>query len=255
MDLIFIFFTGACFGSFMNVVIHRLPFIIGIVGSKKQPLSYLAYPPSRCPKCKKNITWTENIPILSYLFLKGECKSCKTNISFMYLINEVSTALLFTFFYLFFGFSTEFFLLCVMVLCSVVLFWIDYQYFILPNLFNYTLMISGILFNYVGGFVSMYDALIGAAVAYVILRILFEIHFRITKKEGMGFGDFKLIAAYSGWLGWQSLPYLMMISSIIGLLYFFTRKKLKQIKLTDPIPFGPSLIIAGLTLIINNLAF
>jgi len=245
MNLILFFLIGACFGSFSNVVIYRYPFILGLHPDKKK-ISFLSFPSSFCPQCKNKIPWYHNIPILSFVILMARCHACKKPIAIHYFMNEIMAASFFTYSYVFFGFGYELFLLNLFFLFSLVLFWIDFKFFILPNLFNYSLIGLGLIFNFYGGWVNLNDALIGALVGYSFLWSLYKIHHHFTQKEGMGYGDFKLLAAQGAWFGWEALPIIGTLASILGLAHFYFLLKRKQIKINEAIPFGPSIILGGM---------
>lgn len=243
--ILFLFIIGACFGSFANVVIYRYPNIIGL-SKKSKPITYLAYPNSFCPKCKKTILWYHNIPVVSYIFLLGSCFFCKQPITLRYLINELLMGCFLLFSYLLFkDYGYHFFLLNLFFLFSLILFWIDIDYFILPDFFNKSLIVLGLLFNYSYGFVTFESSLTGLILGYLSLWLIFYVHKKITKKDGMGFGDFKLMSAQGAWLGWESLPNIFLYASLIGILLFYLLKKIKGITSNDPIPFGPAIIVAG----------
>lgn len=250
--LLFVF--GLCIGSFLNVVIVRLPALVEreLALDKQTPLPNLIRPGSHCPNCKSSIRWFDNIPLVSYLLLKGNCRNCGCKISSRYFWVELLCGLLFVFCAVRFGSSTQ--LLWALVLTSflIVLTFIDLDTWLLPDSITLPGIGLGIICNFFNIFVSLQNALIGAIVGYLILWSIYQIHHRITGREGMGYGDFKLLAMLGAWLGWQSLPIIMLISSLAGLFIFIVLKILINFDYTKPIPFGPFLAIAGWIYLINQ---
>ncbi|RMH15133.1 MAG: prepilin peptidase [Gammaproteobacteria bacterium] len=252
---------GLTVGSFLNVVIHRLPRMIrsewlqqcktflwqGVRFDEDESYDHinLVYPDSRCPYCHHEIRFYENIPVISYLFLRGRCTSCKTPISIQYPLVELSTALLSAIVGWHYGFSWQ-------TLAALILTWglvahtvIDIHHQILPDNITYPLLWLGLLCNTSGLFTDPVSAIFGAAAGYLILWTVFQIFRLATGKEGMGYGDFKLLALIGAWGGWQILPMTILLSSImgavIGALILLWQKRGSQ----TPLPFGPYLAIAG----------
>jgi len=249
---------GLMVGSFLNVVIFRLPvmlkrdwkaqceeFLEIEADSSSATRFNLSTPSSHCPQCDHKIRWWENIPLLSYLFLRGRCSGCQTHISLRYPIVELCTGLLTAFAAWHFGFGipalAAMFLGWVLIALSM----IDFDTKLLPDNIVLPTLWIGILLNINGTFTSLESSVIGAAAGYMSLWSIFQIHHLITGREGMGFGDFKLLALLGAWLGWQSLLTILLLSSLVGavvgisLIIFLGRDK--QI----PIPFGPYLAAAG----------
>ena len=243
--LIFVF--GLCIGSFLNVVIARLPALIDEDLSEKneKPLPNIIKPGSRCPHCKNKIRWFDNIPLISYILLKKHCRDCGVKISSRYFWVELLTGILFISCAYKFGSSTT--LLWALILTSLLipLAFIDLDTWLLPDSITLPGIALGLLCNFFYEFAFWRDAIIGAIAGYLILWLIYQIHHRITGKEGMGYGDFKLLAMLGAWLGWQSLPIIMLISSLAGLFMFIFLKLFFSFDHTKPIPFGPFLAIAG----------
>ena len=263
----FVIVFGLLVGSFLNVVIHRLP-IINFRSSRKDCYEYfqekypehlkspkqelkhdekfnLVVPRSACPKCGHNITALENIPIISYLFLRGKCRGCKTPISVRYPLVEALSALLVFIVAWRFGVTTPALYAIILTFALIALTFIDIDHYLLPDQITLSFLWFGLLVNVNGNFVSLESAVIGAAVGYFSLWLVFQIFFLITKREGMGYGDFKLLAMLGAWMGWQSLPAIILISSVIGSIVGITLIVTKQMNRTKPIPFGPYLAGAG----------
>lgn len=245
-------------GSFLNVIISRLPVMmerewkqectefLGHTDSTTETAAFnLAIPRSQCPKCGHQITALENIPVLSYLFLRGKCADCKTPISIQYPLIEITTALLSMLIAAKFGFSKETLALLFLTWTLIALFMIDAQTMLLPDNLVLPLLWLGILLNLNGFFVSLEDSVIGTVVGYLILWSLFHLFKLITGKEGMGYGDFKLLAALGAWGGWQILPFVVFASSAFGAVFGIAVMILKGQKDSQPMPFGPWLAMAG----------
>jgi leader peptidase (prepilin peptidase)/N-methyltransferase len=253
--LITVGILGLIIGSFLNVVIYRLPLMMErawLSPSAKilDPLNgielTLAKPRSRCPKCKHTITALENIPIISYIFLGGKCSSCKTKISIRYPIIELSSAILAVI-------TAKFFMLDIFALSMALLFtWallclsmIDIDKYILPDDITIPFLWLGLICNLFGLYTDIYSAVIGAILGYMILWSVYWIFKLLTGKEGMGYGDFKLLAMLCAWLGWQALPMILFLSSLMGAIVGLTLLFLKKQNKDTPIPFGPYLAGAG----------
>jgi len=241
--LIFIGVLSLLIGSFLNVVIARLPVIIF---SPAQSQSFnLAFPASHCPKCQHPIAWYENIPVLSYLFLKGQCHYCHQPISFRYPMVELLTMILSLFVAFHFGISLKTVGGLLLVWTLIPLSFIDFDHTILPDDITIPCLWLGLFFNIFHVFTDPSSAIIGAIAGYLSLWFIYILFKAITGKEGIGFGDFKLLAMLGAWLGWKMLPFIILISSslgtIVGLLLIILRGRDKNV----PIPFGPFLAIGG----------
>ncbi|MFQ2181787.1 prepilin peptidase [Aeromonas veronii] len=255
-SLVFLF--SLMIGSFLNVVIHRLPIML----EREWQAEYRSYfatdeeatapecynlmvPRSACPHCGHAITALENIPLLSWLWLKGRCRDCQTPISARYPLVELLTALLSVAVAMVItpGWGTLAALLLTWVL--VALTFIDLGKMLLPDQLTLPLLWGGLLFNLAGGFVPLADAVIGAMAGYLVLWSLYWAFKLLTGKEGMGYGDFKLLAALGAWLGWQALPIILLLSSLVGAVIGISLIALQKHHQGKPIPFGPYLAIAG----------
>ena len=255
-SLVFIF--SLMIGSFLNVVIHRLPIMLEREWQAEyrnyfspdeeqatEPRYNLMVPRSACPHCGHAITALENIPLLSWLWLKGRCSECQAPISARYPLVELLTALLSVAVAMVIspGWGTLAALLLTWVL--VALTFIDLDKMLLPDQLTLPLLWGGLLFNLAGGFVPLADAVIGAMAGYLVLWSLYWAFKLLTGKEGMGYGDFKLLAALGAWLGWQALPIILLLSSLVGAIIGISLIALRKHHQGNPIPFGPYLAIAG----------
>jgi leader peptidase (prepilin peptidase)/N-methyltransferase len=247
---------GLVIGSFLNVVIHRLPKMLErewaqqcaeLAGHEpaELPKYNLAVPRSACPGCGAQITALQNIPIISWLALRGRCARCRIAISARYPLVEAITALATGFCAWHFGFALPAFAAMFFLWCMIALSFIDYDTQLLPDDITLPLLWAGLLVNMGGAFVDLKSAVIGAVAGYLALWSVYWIFKLVTGKEGMGFGDFKLLAAIGAWLGWQLLTLVILLSSVVGaavgvsLIVFAGRGRAK------PIPFGPYLAAAG----------
>ncbi|CAJ1929174.1 Type 4 prepilin-like proteins leader peptide-processing enzyme [Aeromonas hydrophila] len=253
-----VFLFSLMIGSFLNVVIHRLPIMLerewqaeylGYFNPETQPQQEERYnlmvPRSACPHCGHAITAMENIPLLSWLWLKGRCRECQAPISARYPLVELLTALLSLVVAATFppGWGLLAALLLTWVL--VALTFIDLDKMLLPDQLTLPLLWGGLLFNLAGGFAPLADAVIGAMAGYLVLWSLYWAFKLLTGKEGMGYGDFKLLAALGAWLGWQALPIMLLLSSLVGAFIGIGLILLRNHHQNKPIPFGPYLAIAG----------
>ena len=238
-------FISLCLGSFVNVLILRSPHIFKIKKPFK-PWSYILYPKSHCPECLKQISPLFNIPILSFLLLKGKCFYCSKKISIQYPLVEAVIGILFALSLLKFGLRLEFFISCLVCLILVWASLIDFKFFILPNELTISLIIIGLVVNFYDVFIIFNDSIMGAVAGYYSLWLIYKVHFLIKRRHGMGYGDFKLFSALGALFGWQSLPIIGILGSIGGFLlfafYYFKDKK----SLNNMIPFGPCLSLGGI---------
>ncbi len=249
---------GLLIGSFLNVVIHRLPLmmdrgwrldsaeLLGVKIDEPAPIT-LSTPRSRCPSCGHQITWYENIPVLSYLVLRGKCSACKAPISTRYPAVEIVTALLFAACGWHFGARLETLLWCGFVATLVALALIDVDTQFLPDDLTLPLLWAGIVAAALGWLPITLLASVGGAVAgYLSLWFVFHAYRLIRGREGMGAGDFKLLAALGAWLGWQLIPSIILLASgvgaIVGIALVVTRQHDREV----PIPFGPYLAGGGI---------
>lgn len=253
-----VFFFGLLVGSFMNVVIHRLPkmmeqawkqearHLLELPEQAPAPRFNLATPASRCPCCGHAIRWYENIPVLSWLMLRGRCSGCGSKISARYPVIELSAGLIAAVTALQAGYSPWMLALIGASWCLLVLAMIDYDTMLLPDDLTYPLLWAGLLLALCGiSPVSLQDAVIGAAAGYLVLWSVYWAFKLLTGKEGMGYGDFKLLAALGAWLGWQMLPLVVLLSSLVGAVIGSILMASGAAQRNQGIPFGPYLAAAG----------
>jgi len=248
---------GLMFGSFLNVVIHRLPRMLerqwrtecaDFTGTTPPPAERfnLVVPRSTCPKCGHRITAIENIPIASYIALGGKCSACRAPISPRYPVVEAVSGLLAGYIAWRYGLSTAMFGSLVFVWAMIALACIDLDTFYLPDSITLPLLWLGLLLNSSAVFTDLRSAVIGAAAGYLALWTVYWAYKLATGKEGMGYGDFKLLAAIGAWLGWKMLPLTILVSSFIGAAVGLGLIAFARHGRNVPIPFGPYLAIAGL---------
>ena len=211
----------------------------------------LMVPRSRCPQCGRQIRALENIPVLSWLVLRGKCSSCKAGISFRYPAIELITALCSVAVIATYGFTGFGLLACLFTWMLIALTFIDYDTTLLPDQITYPLLWLGLIANgFFTGIVPLHDAVVGAVIGYLFLWTTYWAFKLITGKEGMGYGDFKLLAALGAWLGWQALPSVILVSASVGLLYAVSRIFMRKQDRHQAIPFGPFLAVAGWVVLI-----
>lgn len=257
LPTVFAAIFGLLIGSFLNVVIHRLPIMMQresdnyVAHESGQPLPHtdrynLVVPRSACPQCKHQIGALENVPVLSYLALRGKCASCKTPISARYPIVEAFTGALSALLVWHFGSGWAGLATLVFAYLLIAMTFIDADTQLLPDDLTLPLLWLGLLLNISGLFVPLSDAVIGAAAGYLSLWLIYWAFKLLTGKEGMGYGDFKLLAALGAWLGWKMLPIIILFSSlvgaVVGIVLIIVARRGRDI----PIPFGPYLAAAGL---------
>ena len=256
---------GLMVGSFLNVVIHRLPKMLEL-GWQQQcaelnseaPLSQvegepahispynLIVPPSACPHCNHPLSAWENIPIVSYLLLRGKCKSCGAAISPRYPIIEAISGILCAYAAWHFGFGWTAVGALLLIWALLALTAIDFDTQLLPDDITLPLLWAGLLFNLFGVFTDLHSAVLGAVIGYLTLWSVYWLFKFATGKEGMGYGDFKLLAALGAWLGWQMLPLIILLSSLVGAVVGLTLIVALKHGRNIPIPFGPYLAGGGL---------
>ncbi|MEX2489418.1 MAG: A24 family peptidase [Pseudomonadales bacterium] len=247
---------GLIIGSFLNVVIYRLPIrleadwkqqaseVLGIEAEAPSPHFNLVFPGSHCPHCGSRIKAWQNIPVLSYLFLKGRCANCDKTISLRYPAIELLTGILTCITVYYFGLTATALACCVLTWALIALSMIDYDHQILPDDITLPFLWLGLIVNYFGLVTDFGSAFLGAIAGYLSLWVVYQAFKLATGKEGMGYGDFKLLAMLGAWTGWQTLPLLIILSSFTGavlggLLILLGRDR------AHAIPFGPYLAIAG----------
>ncbi len=252
---------GLLVGSFLNVVIHRIPKMMEATwrqearelleqpapkGEETPPLFNLVTPGSHCPHCNHRIRWYENVPVVSWALLKGRCSGCKAPISKRYPIIELLTALVAGLCAWRFGYDPWLIFMLYGSFTLLALAVIDLDTTLLPDDLTYPLLWAGLLAAVLGiSPVSLSDAVIGAMAGYLALWSLYWVFKLLTGKEGMGYGDFKLLAALGAWLGWQYLPVVVLLSSVVGLVFAVSMMASGSVKRDQGIPFGPYLAIAG----------
>lgn len=235
--LVFSFCFGAAIGSFLNVVILRLP----------EEDSSIVFPASHCPICLADLHWYENIPILSYLFLRGKCGHCKTKISLQYPTVELLMALLSCGVYVTFGLTVTaagYFIFCAALLAII---WIDIHHQIIPDLISLPGIVLGFLFSFFNPNLSWLDSLIGILAGGGVLYGVALLYFILRKQEGMGGGDIKLLAMIGAFLGWQSLLFVIFFSSLTGAATGIAAMIRQKKGGATRIPFGPFLSLAALS--------
>ncbi|MEZ5614885.1 MAG: A24 family peptidase [Rhodocyclaceae bacterium] len=249
---------GLAVGSFLNVVIHRLPRMMErgwmaecaeLRGETPPPTEKLtlATPRSRCPHCGHGITALENVPILSYLFLGGRCRACRARISLRYPLVEALSGLLSGYAAWRFGASWAGAGALLFIWGMIALAFIDFDTQLLPDSITLPLLWAGLLLNLDGTFADkLSSAVIGAAAGYLSLWAVYWVFKLATGKEGMGYGDFKLLAAIGAWLGWQMLPLTILASSMVGAVVGIALIVFARHGRNIPIPFGPYLAAAGI---------
>lgn len=267
---------GLLIGSFLNVVIVRLPVMMerdwaaqarawqeaqAAPGTAPEPARSpdapaqrfdLAWPPSHCPQCHHRLHWHHNLPVIGWLRLRGRCAHCASPIAWHYPVVEALTAVLFALCAWQYGPGLA--ALAAMGLCAslVALAFIDAQTGLLPDDITLPLLWAGLLINTAGGAVPLSEAVLGAALGYGTLWTVFQAFRFATGKEGMGFGDFKLLAALGAWFGWRALPEIVLFSSLAGVLVGSVLMFTGRARRGDPLPFGPYLAAAGLLCLLTR---
>lgn len=255
--VLFVLIVGLLVGSFLNVVIHRLPKmmfrdwraqareVLELPAEPEGETYNLVLPHSSCPHCNHEIRPWENIPVISYLFLRGKCSGCKAKISPRYPLVELSCGLLSAYIAWHFGFGWQAAGMLVLAWGLLAMSLIDADHQLLPDSLVLPLLWLGLIANHFGFFTSLGDALWGAVAGYLSLWSVFWLFKLITGKEGMGYGDFKLLAMLGAWGGWQILPLTILLSSVVGAVLGVIMLRLRDANTSTPIPFGPYLAIAG----------
>ena len=247
---------GLCLGSFLNVVIHRMPKMLErgwqaqcaeLRGEEvpPQPAYNLVVPRSQCPACGHLITAVENIPVVSWLALGGKCSNCKAPISVRYPIVEILGGALAAYAIFRYGPTTKGVAACGLLWTLLALTCIDFDTQLLPDNLTLPLVWAGLIVNVWGLFVPLATAVIGAVAGYLSLWTIYWLFKLIRGKEGMGYGDFKLLAALGAWLGWQMLPVIVLLSSVVGAAIGISLVVFKGRDHNIPMAFGPFLAIAG----------
>lgn len=255
--LLTVAFISIFIGSFLNVVIYRLPrmmeqswseecrIYLGLKPHTEPEKLSLYLPPSHCPNCKKAIKPWHNIPVLSYLWLQGKCAYCKTTISLRYPFVEGMTCLLSVYIALRFGVTWQMVGALFFTWICIALTFIDLDHHLLPDQLTLSLLWLGLFFSLFNIFTTSHDAIIGAMAGYAIFAITQYLFFLVTGKVGMGQGDYKFLAAIAAFLGWQMIPFVILLASLTGIIFALTQMTLKKSFKSSPLPFGPYLAVAG----------
>jgi len=230
-------------GSFLNVVVARLPHTYSHNANPATPA--LWHPRSQCPNCQHPIQALDNIPLLSFFWLRGHCRHCRSPISIQYPLTELLTSLLSLLVAIHFGVSIQTGFALTLLWALIALSFIDFKHFILPDSITLPFMGFGILINFFDVFCSLQDSMLGSLLGYSTLWLVYKTHKAITGKEGMGYGDFKLLAMLGAWLGWQDIPLIILFSSAIGSCAGLGLILFQKQDRHTPIPFGPYLALAG----------
>ena len=235
-----IFSLGACLGSFANVCIYRLP-------KNKQIVSGRSF----CPKCKKKINWYDNLPLISFFLLNGKCRNCNKVIPVRYLIVELITGISFLLIYLNFKNLNTIIFLSILILILIIVFFIDLENFIIPDTLNFSIMGLALFKNFLPNFNTsliheINQSIIGGMVGYISIWLIIYLYKIFKKIDGMGLGDAKLMAGIGFLFGWQSIPFVLFVSSILGLIFVVPSLIKKQKNMRTEIPFGPFIILACL---------
>ncbi|GGJ96995.1 prepilin peptidase [Pseudomonas matsuisoli] len=248
---------GLLVGSFLNVVIHRLPIMmqrewraqaremLELPGEPQESRYNLMVPASRCPQCDHQIRAWENVPVVSWLMLRGRCSACKAGISSRYPLVELATGLLSAWLVWHFGVTWQAGAMLVLTWGLIAMSMIDADHQLLPDALVLPLLWLGLIVNSYGLFTTLSDALWGAVFGYLSLWSVFWVFKLVTGKEGMGYGDFKLLAMLGAWGGWQVLPLTILLSSLVGAVLGLILLRLRNADGGTPIPFGPYLAVAG----------
>jgi len=254
---ILIILFGLVFGSFLNLVIYRLPimleneskkefsikkYILSVI--KKEPFN-LAFPASHCPHCKHKISVWHNIPIVSFLWLRGKCFYCKSPIPIRYLLVEVLSCLVSILVAWQWGITWQTVFLLFLTWALIALAFIDVEHFILPDIITIPFLWIGLIASLFDLFVTSKEAILGAVLGYLFLWIAAKAFKIIRGIEGMGFGDFKLLALFGAWCGWQLLPIIILLSAILAVVVGGSILIWKRYSFEHPIPFGPFIAVSG----------
>lgn len=258
MLLVVVFLFALLVGSFLNVVIYRLPIMmerdwkaqareILELPTADESVFTLTVPRSRCRECKRMIRAWENIPVFSYLLMRGKCRGCGTSISAFYPLVELLTACLATFVFWHFGANLQGICAVFFVFALISLTGIDFKTQLLPDAITLPLMWAGIVLSFWSVYIPLKLAVIGAMVGYLSLWLVAVLFRLLFKKEGMGMGDAKLLAAIFAWVSVQYFPLVLMLACIIGLVVTVAHRLLSGAQMRDnPLPFGPYLALGGL---------
>ena len=232
-----VFVLGSIWGSFCNVCIYRLPNNDSVVTKR-----------SFCRSCKNKIKWYDNIPLLSFIFLRGKCRTCNNKISSQYFLVELISAISFLSIYFIYGISITTLLLIILSIFFIIIFFIDLKHYIIPNELTFPLMLIGFIKSFDPNlnqtiFPNYINSLLGGFFGYSIIWLIIFFYKKVRNKEGMGLGDAKLMAVVGFWFGWVSIPFTIFISSAIALVVVIPSLIKKTRNMSAQIPFGPYIII------------
>ena len=234
---------GGLWGSFANVCIYRLPKEQGVILGR-----------SHCPKCKKQIFWHDNIPIISYFLLGGKCRNCKKKISIQYSLVEFISIFSFINIYYLFGITLTTLLLITLSLSLIIIFFIDLKHFIIPNSITFPMMVLGFIKSFDPNLNEIFphyiNSLLGGLFGYGIIWSITFVYKQIKKKEGMGLGDAKLLSVFGFWFGLKAVPFIIFLSSTIALISVVPDLIKKSKSMSSQIPFGPYIILGALVYLI-----
>ena len=228
---------GGIWGSFANVCIHRIPLNQSVAVKR-----------SYCPNCGKTIKWFDNIPLISFILLRGKCRDCNKKIGSQYFLVELLSVLSFLLIYYLFGISITSLLFAILSIFFIIIFFIDLKHFIIPNTLTFPLMAIGFIKSFdpnlnTSIFPNYLNSLLGGIIGYLIIWTIIYLYKKFRNIEGMGLGDAKLLSAIGFWFGWISLPFIIFISSLVALLVVAPSLVNKSKKMSSEIPFGPYIII------------
>lgn len=249
---------GLIVGSFLNVLIYRLPVMLERMWkhectllldpnapADEPPIYNLFFPRSRCRQCQKPLAWYHNFPVLSFILLRGRCAYCRAKISWRYPMVELLCAVLSGFLAWFYGWNIQLVASLIFTWFLIPLLFIDFDHQLLPDNLTLPLLWLGLFFNIQYTFASLASAVAGAIIGYLFFWVVYWLFRLVTKKEGMGHGDFKLLAALAAWTGWEYLLMLVLISGILGLIISITTAIVRRHSVKQAMPYGPALAIAG----------
>ena len=231
------FIFGGIWGSFCNVCIYRLPYNESVIKGR-----------SFCPSCKNQIKWYDNIPFLSFIFLRGKCRNCSNKISFQYFLVELLSGISFLAIFFLYGISITTLLLIILSIFFIIIFFIDLKHYIIPNELTFPLMVIGFIKSFDPNlnqtiFPNYINSLLGGIFGYSIIWLIILFYKKVRNKEGMGLGDAKLMAVVGFWFGWISIPFTIFISSVVALILVIPSLLKKTKDMSAQIPFGPYIII------------
>ena len=231
------FIFGSIWGSFCNVCIYRLPYNESVIKGR-----------SFCLSCKNKIKWYDNIPFLSFIFLRGKCRNCSNKISFQYFLVELLSGISFLAIFFLYGISITTLLLIILSIFFIIIFFIDLKHYIIPNELTFPLMVIGFIKSFDPNlnqtiFPNYINSLLGGIFGYSIIWLIIFFYKKVRNKEGMGLGDAKLMAVVGFWFGWISIPFTIFISSVVALVLVIPSLLKKTKDMSAQIPFGPYIII------------